>query len=151
MMKRYKNIIGKRIGGFLYFHKEYMDEVDPIIVKIVKKYQKRLGLDFNIVKYSPVAISFINSPDFDTADEPVVLESWRYNVVIDKWTKYTFYGNKPNRPIYHNKWLFVKDDYTGFDVELAKRRSNFLDVYMYINKINKSKIGYQKYWKSLNI
>ena len=48
--------------------------------------------------------------------------------------------------IYHHKWLFVKDDYKGFDVEESKKRSiKWLSV---SDKINMSKIGYKNYWEN---
>jgi len=47
--------------------------------------------------------------------------------------------------IYHHKWLFVKDDYQGFDVDKSKERSaEWLQV---SDRINMSKIGTLNYWE----
>lgn len=154
-MKRYKNKVGKYIGGFVYFHKQYIDDIDPIIHMAVADYlisHKGQEMIFNIVKYNPKTgeMSFINSPDFDTAMEPFVQEIYRYDHVNDEWN-YHNYGINNNNPIYHHKWLFVKDDYEGFNVEEAKQRSAYIEHELCYRRLNKARIGYQNYWKSLNI
>jgi hypothetical protein len=50
----------------------------------------------------------------------------------------------PNDPyIYHHKWLFVADDYDGFDVEESKARS---DAWLALPEVDKSRIGRACYW-----
>jgi len=46
--------------------------------------------------------------------------------------------------IYHHKWLFVADDYGGFDVDESKRRSL---AWMSLPDIDKSRIGRKSYWE----
>jgi hypothetical protein len=45
--------------------------------------------------------------------------------------------------IYHHKWLFVKDDYSEFDVEESKRRSL---AWLVLDGIDKKRIGRLSYW-----
>lgn len=142
LIKRYRNV-GKLMGDDLYFHKNYVSEyIDPDFYNKTK-YLLPNGFDFNIIKYNEKygTISFIDSPDFDTSDEPIVGDS--YKVTTDGRITYTRRKNIPQ--IYHHKWLFVKDDYSGFDVEKSKERSKkWLE---YSDRINMSKIGYKNYWE----
>jgi hypothetical protein len=119
--RRYKNNVGKAINGDVYVHRQYANIVVP-----GKEYRKAISLvpkslRFNIVKYNIKSgvISFIHSPDFDTASEPLVKAS--FVVKPDGSTRMIKSGQ--NEPIYHHKWLFVKDDYKGFDVQQSKDRS----------------------------
>lgn len=141
-IKRYKDV-GKKMGDDLYFHKKYVDEY--INKDFYNKLKSNLpkDFDFNIVKYNSKQnyITFINSPDFDTADEPIVSDA--YKVTEDGKVKLTKEKNPPQ--IYHHKWLFVKDDYKGFDTEKSKERSRrWLEV---SDRINMSKIGSSEYWE----
>ena len=160
-MKRYKDIVGKSIGGCVYFHHNYLNEmlgvlnIDPknrmcLLPGMFNTLAAHPNFKFNIVKYNPKkqTFTFINSPDFDTANEPVIAEYVRINYT-NALTKYFPPKKKPQ--IYHHKWMFVKDDYTGFDVAAAKQRSEHIDQFMKKWKINRSKIGSQEYWNTLNI
>lgn len=141
LIKRFGNV-GKKMGDDLYFHKDYVLEyIGDYFYNKVKSILPK-GFNFNIIKYNEKygSISFIDSPDFDIADEPIVGDS--YKITTDG--KITFTRRKSVPQIYHHKWLFVKDDYKGFDVEQSKERSKkWLE---YSDIINMSKIGYQNYW-----
>jgi hypothetical protein len=143
MLKRHKNNVGKYIGGALYFHRDYIDDVLEEINYIIEN-NPDITTDFNIIKlvFSPLSVSFINSPDFDTADEPMVTESWNYIPAVEKWTHMQFANNPP---VYHHKWVFVKDDYPYFDVDVAKRRSEWVEAL----PVNKCTIGFQKQWNKI--
>jgi hypothetical protein len=45
--------------------------------------------------------------------------------------------------IYHHKWLFVDDDYDGFNLEVSRRRS---ETWTQIPDIDNSRIGRRSYW-----
>ncbi len=139
-IKRSKYGVGKLIGGTLYLHRQYF--------KVIKKeiYKERLEtlkrehpkFKFNTLKWNikDESVSFVNSPDFDTADEPVAGEY------------ITAYANDSTRKgstksIWHHKWLWVKDDYKGFDVEESYRRS---EAWLTIPMIEFSKIGNKSFW-----
>ena len=86
----------------------------------------------------------IQSPDWDTANEPIVGDSLTIDIISgeEKLTR-----QKPNNPqIYHSKELFVASDYKGFDVIKAKERTKLWNS---IPNIEKNKIGYKKYWINL--
>ena len=145
-IKRYKEV-GKKMGDDLYFHKMYVDEyVDLNFYNKLKSFLPE-GFQFNIIKYNDKfkTISFINSPDFDRADEPIVGDA----IKVREDGTITMTRQKRIPQIYHHKWLFVKDDYKGFDINKSKKRSEeWLQV---SDKINMSKIGTLNYWQDVVI
>jgi len=46
--------------------------------------------------------------------------------------------------IYHHKWLFVADDYQGFDVVASKTRS---EQWIALGDVDRSRIGRKSYWE----
>lgn len=142
-IKRYKDV-GKKMGDDLYFHKDYVNEyINPNFYNQLKSYLPN-GVIFNIIKYNDRnrTVSFINSPDFNKSDEPIVGDSYK----VREDGRVTITRQKSDPQIYHHKWLFVKDDYKGFDVEESKYRSTqWLEV---SDRINMSKIGTKSYWEN---
>lgn len=137
--------VGKKMGSDLYFHKKYINEVLKNDIELYQFCKSKLpkNFNFNIIKYNKKDryITFIYSPDFDKADEPIVSDAYK----ITENGKITLTKQKRIPQIYHHKWLFVKDDYAGFDVEESKNRSKkWLKI---SDKINMSKIGSSKYWE----
>jgi len=138
---------GKKVGSCTYIHHQYFPFYPPLPLKNFNKAVKKLprsflGL-FTIIKYDSKTgnISFINSPDWTVSPEPVVGDI--YTVTPKGEVKFRkFNQNSPQ--IYHHKWMFVADDYKGFDVEASKKRSEAWEKL----KPNKSKIGYKKYWEA---
>jgi hypothetical protein len=101
------------------------------------------NFDYTVMKYhaSRASVSFIHSPDFDTAPEPIV---------GDLWVVYTNgiarqYRQAADPFIYHHKWLFVADDYTGFSVEASRARSL---AWIVLPGIDRARIGRRSYWES---
>ena len=144
VIQRSKYGVGKSIGGSLYFHKDYINDIPIVDKKLIQKLIDQLPKDFkfNIIKYPEKPgenISFINSPDFDTNPEPIITDLYIY-----KDNKLTYIPERDKKQIYHHKWLFVKDDYNGFDIEESKERSA---KWLALPNIDFSRIGYQDYWK----
>ena len=114
-IKRSKYGVGKEIGGEIYVHKDYVDRVVPRMI-----YNQALDIledtypefEFNCIKYNPKTsvISFQEVPDFDSAREPKVGD---YVIVKPDGSVKPGHSNY----IFHHKWLFVKNNYPGFDVE----------------------------------
>ena len=114
-IKRSKYGVGKEIGGDIYLHKSYADDVVPADIMdnaedMLDEYDS--SFTYNCIRYSPKtgAVSFQEAPDFDTAREPIVGD---YITVFPDGTIKTGHSNY----IWHHKWLFVKNDYKGFDVQ----------------------------------
>lgn len=141
VIKRSKLGVGKDIGGTIYLHKQYKDSVpDQDLLKnaeaiLDKEYPE---FKYNVIKYGykNKVIGFVNSPDFDTSDEPVAGEY--VNVFQDGKTKH---GS--TKSIWHHKWLWVKDDYKGFDVGKSFERS---EIWLQIPDIDFARIGNKELW-----
>lgn len=131
--------VGKEIGGNVYIHREY----ESVLGESVKLAREVLPKDFEwtVVKLNLAtkAVTFIASPDFDSADEPIV---GRFILVRTDGT--TLDRRQLEDPyIYHHKWLMVKDNYGGFDVEESKQRSL---QWLALKDVDKSRIGRKSFW-----
>lgn len=133
--------VGKVIGGEVYAHKQYEEQFPQDELKTAKAVLPK-DFTYDAVKYNPKTkvFSFIKSNDFDEKHEPSVHGG------ITVKPDGTYKPFKDTGWIWHHKWMWVGDDYKGFDVERSKQRSKeWTDV---VNKkgISKSKIGQRKFW-----
>lgn len=134
----------KKVGNCMYVHVSAISEFSHRELQVIDIAATLLPEDFEfeIIKFNSGddTVSFIQSEDWNTANEPAVGDC--YNIKEDGSVKFI----KSKGQIYHHKWTFVSKDYTGFDIEESKRRSDI------VNKISegvKSKIGYRKFWEQL--
>lgn len=110
--------VGKEIGGELYVHKDYADEIVPeIILKSTERALKEEypNFKYNCIKYNPTKfrISFQEVPDFNTAREPVVGDY----VIVEYHPSGSVVRKKGHSNyVFHHKWLWCRNDYTGFNV-----------------------------------
>ena len=137
--------IGKRMGNDLYIHKDYAQQAG-VPMDVLRQAQKRLpdGHDFDIVKYNKATgdISFIESPNFNLADEPTV--GTAIKVIPDG--KLSITKQKSDPQIYHHKWEMVPDNYPGFDVSQSKKRSEAWRSVVGVDKEISSRIGTKSFW-----
>lgn len=117
--------VGKKTPSDFYVHKDYVNqtnipkEVHDKALAVVKKNYP--NFQYTIVKHNPKTneVSFLHSPDWNTADEPTVGDS----VKVTPSGEHKFRKTTASPQIYHKKWTMVGDDYTGFDVEKSKDRT----------------------------
>lgn len=116
-IKRYKGIVGKEIGGQLYLHKDYVDKILPYGDITYDDYKNAVeslpdGTYFECVMFDKKkrTIRFDEAPDFDTAREPI--PGNYISLDLNSMT----YKNGFSDYIWHHKWLWVMNDYTGFNV-----------------------------------
>jgi len=131
--------VGKEIGGSVYVHRQYEERLGPGVV-----WAKQLlprDCVYDVVKYNrrTRAVSFIQCPQFDVEPEPSI--AGVLTVRADGTLQRRAVPSDP--PIYHHKWLFVDDDYLGFDVEESRRRSI---AWLALPDVDKSRIGRKSYW-----
>lgn len=116
IVRRSHKGVGKLIGGRIYFHKNYIEDVfgeeGTTLVGAVD-----VPFKYNVIRWDLQSVfSFIECPNFDTAREPVVGQ-----VYVTDWSgangTYTANTSHFYNQIYHHKWEFVKNDYAGFDVK----------------------------------
>lgn len=136
-----KYSVGKEIGGAVYVHRKYEDHLPPI----VKRASTYLPADFDytVVKFveKESCVSFILCRDFDVADEPIVGDIMR----IDANGSKKVFRQQSDPFIYHHKWLFVMDDYDGFDVSKSKVRSI---SWLGLDGVDMKRIGRRSFWTS---
>jgi hypothetical protein len=141
---RHKGLVGKRMGQFLYLHRNYVDYLPAPQQLTIKRANLHIGnFKYNVIKIQVVTecvIVFINSPDFDTADEPMVGNFRR--VTLDN-SSGLLLKEGHSKYIWHHKWLWVMDDYKGFDVEASFERSA---KWLGIEGIDVTRIGNPEYW-----
>lgn len=142
----------KKIGGCIYAHYTMYDEkLDVELVNMIDDaisilFDEGVGshlLSTEIYKIDLKnnTVSFIESKDWDKAREPQVGDAYNVNLTT-KEIKFI----KSKGQIYHHKWMFVADDYNGFDIEESKRWSEKWQSILPKDRIVKSRIGYKKYW-----
>lgn len=106
--------VGKEIGGKIYFHKNYFDRVIDADMFLKAVSELPYGFKFNclmIDRKKPYVIRFDEAPDFDTEKEPHPGDF----IEVDLYNRKIRRGHSDF--IWHHKWMWVDDDYKGFDVE----------------------------------
>lgn len=106
--------VGKFIGGAFYFHKFYADEaMDREGYFLFNLALEKCPFEFNCVKHNLNTgdVYLVECPEFDTAREPRV--GRMFGIRYDDQTTFV---TKSYPQIFHHKWIWVKNDYTGFDI-----------------------------------
>ncbi len=133
--------VGKEIGGAVYVHRRY----EHVFGSAVEEAKKHVPPDFSytVVKLTVAnkSLSFIAVADFDTAPEPTI--GTVITVRADGSCRRMRALENPY--IHHHKWLFVRDDYEGFDVEESKGRSR---MWMKLQDVDRRRIGRKSYWQT---
>lgn len=147
----------KKVGTCVYVHKSNLDEmVNKIVPKedlpyLKNAFQKYIELQCTIlfpicdvIKYNLKThnMTFIHCPSWDDLYEPIV------GVSVCVHPDGTYKITKGGTQVYHHKWMFVADDYKGFDIEKAKERSKQIETIPNIKSF-KNKIGNVKFWCEL--
>lgn len=131
--------VGKQVGSVVYVHRLYECHLPGEVVRSGKR-SLSAGFRYDVVRYdwSRNRISFIRVPDFDHAPEPRIhdIVSVEGGVVTSR----TLGG----RVLYHHKWLFVADDYSGFDVAESRLRSI---TWLSLPGIDRRRVGQRDYWQ----
>lgn len=114
-IKRSKYGVGKDIGGTIYVHRDYVDDVIPADVyenALQVLSENHPDFEFNCVEWNPKTnmVRFDEAAGFDKEREPVVGDYIRVSADGKTEQGHTNY-------IWHHKWLWVKNDYKGFDVK----------------------------------
>lgn len=147
----------KKVGTCVYVHKSNLGEmINKCFSKEDLSYLKNAFYKYieleeeldapipDIIKYDTKShnMTFIHCPSWDELNEPIVGLSCC--VHPDGIYKFTKGGTK----VYHHKWMFVADNYTGFDIQKSKERSKQIEAIPNIKSL-KSKIGNVKFWEQL--
>jgi len=136
--------VGKEIGGAVYVHCKYEDRLGDA-VPTAKKHLPE-DFEYDVVKYNyrTGAVSFVQCPEFNISTEPTVGDM----LTVDAEGGVRRRRQPRDPEIYHHKWLFVADDYAGFDIEASRRRSL---AWMRLEGIDRKRIGRKSYWDNFVI
>jgi hypothetical protein len=132
--------VGKEIGYAVYVHREYEERLGST-VEWAKRHLPE-AYEYTVVKLNQRndSVSFILCPSFDLDHEPAIAA-----IIVVSADGVTQRRTTPTDPfIYHHKWLFVDDDYRGFDVEESKARSQ---QWISLGDVDRSRIGRHSYWQ----
>ena len=143
-----KHCLGKRISCHLWIHKNYVNDIftEEEFMKFHSKVPTTLNYNILRIDLSKNEIAFICCNDFDTSNEPIVGDSIRITKE-DNYYSASKINKQPQNPlIYHHKWLFVKDNYKGFNVEKSKERSLEWKRVLGVDKKVSSRIGRLSFW-----
>ena len=140
--------VGKVIGGRHYVHRDYAHLVVPRraldrAVRIAEEIYPNHTWEMVRYRSSTGDVTFIDSPDFNEANEPTVGDS----VTVRSNGAATRRAAPADPEIWHHKWMFVGDDYQGFDVQESKERSELWAPHVPAEE--KSRIGRKGYWESV--
>jgi hypothetical protein len=140
LIKRSKYGVGKLIGGALYFHADYVNDVPFNFSDYIEAlYKFNNNFHYNVIKWDKKRgnVTFFSSPEFNDVHEP---SAGDYVTIKKNFTAKKGYTSK----IWHHKWLWVKDDYKGFDVEESFNRSQ---QWLQLPDIEFARIGNKEYWE----
>lgn len=134
----------KKIGGCVYVHHTNHCELSKEQKELVEQAYNICNIGFECSEIFKIDIknkkvSFIQCKDFNTSREPLITYAWCVDIKTKEVKEIKGKGQ-----IYHHKWMFVSDDYNGFDIEESKRWSEKWQSVL--PKEVKSRIGYKKYW-----
>ncbi len=120
---------GRMLGTRLQAHASFIKDVVPTLVlanakRAAEEFCPAIlrihnAFHFNLADQS---LSFDYSPDFDHSDEPVLAAS--FTVHADGTSQFIPIAMDPI--IWPHKWLWVADNYSGFDVKQSMQRSLWL-------------------------
>lgn len=139
----------KKVGTCFYAHKsnlkEFLNQLDEKEQNRIKHILTKVEHPYEILKYDRKTknLSLIECDTWNILQEPIVGDSHIYKK--DDSPVKTIKGG---RTVYHSKELFVQEDYAGFSVENARKRTKEWNRIPNIKKI-KSKIGNVDFWNQL--
>ena len=140
--------VGKLMGSNLWVHRAYADLILPSeLINTKNPFRAEPDFPFDVVRFDRKTwdVCLIEAPGFDHEDEPVIGRS-----LLIPWSDGPLKLTSPSKNplIYHHKWMFVADDYSGFDVMTSKRRSIWWKSQMGTDRSLSSRIGRLSFWNS---
>jgi hypothetical protein len=161
--RREKHGIGKVIKKDKWVHFSALDAITEdeqhLVQKAITFLPAPLSKDTEIIVKVNIEESYVvfaESPDWNTATEPI---QGRWERIAGLDTSQPVYSSsrmQDNPMIYHHKWMFVKDDYPGFDVKESMEWSETWKNCEIVKKLVADpstkfyrRIGRQQYWHDM--
>ncbi|WP_165820212.1 DNA phosphorothioation-associated putative methyltransferase [Microvirga sp. KLBC 81] len=135
--------VGKRVGGFLYVHRDALDLIDPKLSQLVARCAESVpDLPWNVAKLSPSEVSLLVYEDFDKAAFPALLKSAKVDPVTGYVTKRDYEG-RDSPPILHRKEILLRPD----DPRIPKFSALTADAEAHGLFKNSNSIGTKRKWE----
>ena len=161
--KREDHGIGKVIKKDKWVHFSALDAITDdeqhLVHKAITFLPAPLSQDTDIIVKVNIEESYVvfaESPDWNTASEPA---QGRWERITELETSHPEYSSRrmqDNPMIYHHKWMFVKDDYQGFNVKESMEWSETWKNSEVVKKLVAApstrfyrRIGRQQYWHDM--
>lgn len=139
-------MIGKRVAGELYLHKEsvqHANEEDKALIKSTGKNLTNAEKSWNVVRIGNDNIAFLTYRDFEEDPFPSLTKSIRFDL-LDGRKSARDYTNYSNPPILHRKELLVPGDFP--------QRERFLNLSSTLDALgvfyDPHKIGFKQQWEN---
>jgi len=135
---------GKRVGGFLYVHKDALPLASEEVRQGVARAEELAGgFDWNVAKVSAKRQSLLLYEDFSASAFPALLKAISFDE--DGRTTVTDYTDRDNPPILHRKeTLIAPDDPRQPAFSAITRRAEELGLFKDSNKIGTRKAWYAR-------
>lgn len=146
----------KKVGTCYYVHKSNKKQLMEIqvdsskladIMVAISEVERIDDFKYEVIKYDKQKhqVTFIDSPDWVTANEPEVGDAWMLKMQQD-WTWKFIKKRSKNPQIYHGKWRFVDQSfYKDFDVIKSYEREKTWQQLPGIKEVKKF-IGNKDFW-----
>ena len=145
----------KIIGKNFYVHKTNISELITMLSlddvnKLMDICSSNYDIVYDVLKIDTLnrTVSFITCQGWDEYPEPWIKGTTIFSY-DDPLTPKRILKYSNNYPIYHNKWMFVSDNYTGFDIQKSKDRTKLIESIIQTYMRDRRKIGYFNCWKKL--
>jgi len=145
----------KIINKSYYVHKSNLNELITMLSlddvnKLMDTCYYNMTISYDVIKIDILnnTISFIKCKGWDEYPEPWVVETTVFSYNDPRIPKRNLKYTK-NYPVYHNKWMFVSDNYKGFDIQKSKVRTKIIESTIQTYRQDRRKIGFLDYWQKL--
>lgn len=140
----------KRVGYNLYAHKSNLEELRSKLSNEMKGFlnavlitvEHDLDIPYHIVKVDTKKkrVSVIECPTWNKYYEPIVGDSYCFNMETIAYSM-----KKGGNKVYHHRWMFVSENYKGFDIKKSQERTWELWDNPEFQE-NKNRVGNLDYW-----
>ena len=131
----------KKIMSKIWMHKSSINQAGIVAEAHIRSIMEVVPVSYDVIRYDlkTQEIAFIGVEDWNNQLEPVLTHS--YVVKPDGTTKLRN-ESLTNPTIYHQKELFVNEDYAGFNIQEAYKRTETWKAL----GLPSNKIGRYSYW-----
>jgi len=148
------NPVGRYFDASVYVHKDFAHLIPhKIDMSVLERAINLLPKDFtyDLIRYDRYLqnVSFIQVHNFDTDNDPVQGDSWyiKSDWKLSRGDTHRFTSAKKDPQIYHHKWVYVPENYSGFNWQDAFQWSERWMSRRYNAGFTSAQLARLSYWK----